>query len=403
MTWLGCAAAVQVFLVARADEPVPGDRVPAKPWKQVIVVRTPDGGIQPQALERKGVIHLVYFKGYPRGGDVYYVKGTCQGENLKLSKPLRVNSQLGSVIAIGTVRGAHLGVSFSGRPHVVWMGSDRARPRAPGDEAPLLYSRLTDDGTAFEPQRNLIKKAVGLDGGASVAAEGQNVWVFWHAPEPGNKGENNRRVWMVMSGDDGKTFHPKEVAISPAETGVCGCCGLRAYSMDPGRPALLYRSAAGGVHRDAYFLFETIGTTPFRAIKLDEWETENCPMSTWSIHWIHQGWLAAWETKGQVYYQHIGYQGKLSRKLAAPGKGGNRKHPVVTYNGRDILLAWTEGTGWNKGGAVAWQVYDRVNEGKDQPAAGGRALANLSGRVDGVPVWGCLAAVPQGDRFVLFY
>jgi hypothetical protein len=383
--------------------PTPEDRVPAQPWKHVILVRTPDGGIQPQALERKGVIHLVYLKGDPAGSDIYYVTVTGFGENLKFSKPLRVNSQPGSAIAIGTVRGAHLGVGYSGRPHVAWMGSAKAKPKAPGDETPMLYSRLNDEGTAFEPQRNLIKKAVGLNGGASIAAEGQNVWVYWHAAEPGKKGEENRRIWMVGSGDEGKTFNPKEIAISPADTGVCGCCGMRAYSMDPGRPVVLYRSASKGVHRDTYFLHETFGLERYHAVKLDEWETENCPMSTWGLHWIHEGWLAAWETKGQVYYQHINYQGKPGRRLTAPGKGGDRKHPVVCFNGREILLAWTEGTGWQKGGTVAWQVFVQVNLGKDQPAPASKLLLNTSGRVDGVPVWGSLSAVRQGDGFVLFY
>ena len=49
--------------------------------------------------------------------------------------------------------------------------------------------------------------AKGLDGGGSVAADTSgNVQVFWHAPEPGKRGEDNRRVWSAVSSDDGKTF-----------------------------------------------------------------------------------------------------------------------------------------------------------------------------------------------------
>ena len=76
----------------------------------------------------------------------------------------------------------------NGRPHVAWMGSKLAEPRAPGKEAPMLYTRLNDDGTAFEPQRNVIQHAVGLDGGGSVAADAAgNVHVAWHADVPGRK------------------------------------------------------------------------------------------------------------------------------------------------------------------------------------------------------------------------
>jgi DNA-binding beta-propeller fold protein YncE len=42
----------------------------------------------------------------------------------------------------------------------------------------MLYARLDDAGTAFEPQRNLIQVAAGLDGGGSVAADqAGNVYV----------------------------------------------------------------------------------------------------------------------------------------------------------------------------------------------------------------------------------
>jgi hypothetical protein len=99
----------------------------------------------------------------------------------------------------------------------------------------MLYTRLNDVGTAFEPQRNLITAAVVLDGGGSVAADAAgNVYVFWHAPEPGKKGEGNRRVWVAASADEGKTF-AAERAASTEPTGACGCCGLRAFADRKGR------------------------------------------------------------------------------------------------------------------------------------------------------------------------
>lgn len=101
------------------------------------------------------------------------------------------------------------------------------------------------------------------------------------------------------------------------------------------------------------------------------------------------GVLAAWETQGQVKFARVDPEGpKISPTVAAPGAGPNRKHPVLAVNRRaETLLAWTEGTGWNRGGALAWQVYDA--EGKALGAAG-RAGA-------GVPVWGLAAAVARPD------
>jgi hypothetical protein len=104
------------------------------------------------------------------------------------------------------------------------------------------------------------------------------------------------------------------------------------------------------------------------------------------------GVLAAWETDGQVQFARVDPPGA---PVAAPGATRGRKHPVLAVNGRgEVLLAWTEGTGWNRGGALAWQVYDR--SGRPTEAAG---------RVEGgVPVWGVAAAAVLADgRFLVIH
>ena len=89
-----------------------------------------------------------------------------------------------------------------------------------------------------------------LDGGGSVAADQKgNVYVAWHAPEPGKTGEVNRRVWLAVSTDDGETF-ARERAVFEEATGACGCCGMRAFADGDGTVYLLYRSAKESVHRD---------------------------------------------------------------------------------------------------------------------------------------------------------
>jgi hypothetical protein len=130
---------------------------------KVEVLRVPDGGIQPEiAVDSAGVAHMVYLAGEAGAANVFYVRTTDGGTTF--TPAVRVNSQDGSAIATGTIRGAHVAVARSGRVHVAWNGSDRAVPKPPLNlktqraGMPMLYARSNATGTAFEPQRNLMTK-----------------------------------------------------------------------------------------------------------------------------------------------------------------------------------------------------------------------------------------------------
>jgi len=361
---------------------------------EMTVLRVPDKGIQPQvAVDGKGTVHLIYFGGDSNRGDIFYVHSESGGD--KFSRPLRVNSAPGSAIAVGNIRGAHLALGKKGRVHVAWMGSGKAEPKGPGGETPMLYTRLNDAGTEFEPQRNVIQSAAGLDGGGSVAADAAgNVYVTWHAPVPGEKGEGNRCVWVAHSSDDGKTFAAEKRA-NADPTGACGCCGMRAFADGKGALYVLSRGAGKDIHRDMYLLASTDKGDHFRGEKVQEWETNICPMSSATFAEGPGADLAAWETNGQVFYSRIDQgTGKRSPPVAAPGDGRGRKHPAVAVNAQgETVLAWTEGMGWNKGGAVAWQVFDK--DGKPTGA---------KGRADGVPTWSLVAVFARPDGgFTLLY
>src|SRR5687768_16036353 len=185
---------------------------------KVTTLRTPDGGIQPQAaVHASGTVYLIYYKGDAGAGDIFYVKqSVTTGE---FSKPMQVNSQKGSAIAAGTIRGGQLAVGKNGRVHVAWdgMGKGATKVNVGGkDVAPLLYTRLNDAGTAFEPERNVITYAAGLDGGSSVAADGEgNVYVAWHGSAPDNKDkEAGRALFVARSSDEGKTFQREKPAVA---------------------------------------------------------------------------------------------------------------------------------------------------------------------------------------------
>src|SRR5262245_36315446 len=112
----------------------------AEPAGKVTVLRVPHGGIQPQvATDADGTVHLIYYRGDPGHGDLYYIRSR---DGATFSEPIRVNSQLGSAIAAGNIRGGHLAVGRGGRVHVAWMGAGKTEPRAPGGAVPMLYTRL---------------------------------------------------------------------------------------------------------------------------------------------------------------------------------------------------------------------------------------------------------------------
>jgi|SRR6516225_9837394 hypothetical protein len=105
--------------------------------------------------------------------------------------------------------------------------------------------------------------------------------------------------------------------------------------------------------------------------------------------------VAAWETDGLIYFaSRKASTTRFTEPRPAPGPSKKRKHPALAVNSRgEMLLAWTEGTGWQQGGALAWQVFDNAG----QPTA-------QNGRVDdGIPVWGLPAVVAGPEGFTIIH
>lgn len=358
--------------------------------ERVQLERVPSGGIQPQVqVSADGTVHLLYYTGADGGGDVQYVfRGPDEST---FSAPRQVNSGPASAIAAGSIRSAQLAVGGDGVVHVAWNGSHEAKPKGPGGELPLLYSRLVPGHDAFEPERNLITSAYGLDGGACIAADRSgNVYVAWHAG-PGQ--EDSRRVWLVQSSDSGQTFS-EERAIDDGQSGACGCCSMAGTASPTGEVMFLYRSAFEDVHRDMYLLASEGPSQPVVGHKLHEWTINACPMSSAAFaHHGEQSW-AAWESAEQVYLGNVSAKPSLTQPVSPAGRADHRKHPRVAVNGRgEVLLTWTEGTGWKRGGRLAWQLY----------AADGQPIGNR-GSAAGVPVWSFPAAYARADgEFVILY
>ncbi len=319
----------------------------------VDVVRVPDGGIQPQAaVDDSGTLHLVYFKGDPANGDLFYVtRSVGQSE---FGPPIPVNHIAGSAIAMGTIRGAHLALGKSNRVHVAWMGSGKTAKKGEGKhpESPMFYTRLNEAGSAFEPERNVISWTGGLDGGGSVAADSQgDVYVAWHGrASDAADGEAGRAMFVAVSTDDGRTF-AREGQANPTPTGACGCCGMRAFVDGSGNLHLLYRTA-NSVSRDMMLLTSSDHARTFTATPVNRWFTQSCPMSSSVMTGDQRGILLATETGDQVEWTSLATD-RLRLGKANPVSSAKSGHPsIATTAAGDVLVAWAEGAGWAVGGTL---------------------------------------------------
>jgi hypothetical protein len=360
---------------------------------RVAVVRVPDGGMKPSlGVDARGTVHLAYFKGNPDGGDIFYVTSNDEGRSFSPGK--RVNSQPGSVQGMSSIRGPQLAVGRGDRPHIVWIGAASAQPRLEMEgelkkqkfaNTPLLYARANDDRSAFEPQRNLVTRTCNLDGNSVAADQDGNVYVTWHGSlldDP--KDEPHRAVWVAVSADDGRTFAGEKNAL-PTPTGACGCCTLNARANAEGAFAIIYRIASDAQTRDQHLLMSNDHGATFTMTKLDTWKLPNCPMSSAALASRNGTWLAAWENAGKIRAAPVG--AKLRAPWPVSGESESAKTPAIAMNQRgEILFAWSEGTGWGRGGTAVWRVFNDAGEPLTEP-----------GRAEGVPAHGWVAAFARAD------
>ena len=312
-----------------------------------------------------GVIHLLY-----DSGDIpYYVKSTDHGRTFSSPVPV-VNTEArrpglifsGSAMAIGQ-RGAVY----------VAMMTNNWQIKLPNVPAGFVYAVLAPQSKAFTPVRSLNNKP--SEGFSLAADERGDVVATWLSG----------KLYANFSHDGGRTFTPN-AELDPSYN-PCDCCTTRAVYAKDGTLAVLYREETNN-DRDMYLVLRSkTGQQSRTRISTTTWKINACPMTYYSLSATSDGYIAAWPTKGQIYFARVNRTGRVMSpgEIKTPGLSAMRSG-VVALGASDgsTLIAWKHEN------ELGWQFYDQNGQAMGTPG---------SVKSDGK---GAAGVVDQNGEFILF-
>jgi hypothetical protein len=246
-----------------------------------------------------------------------------------------------------------LAVGPDGRVHVA-MGNNAWKLKLPQDEWALYYARLAPGAKAFTPVRNLNRKS---SEGFSLAAGPRGAVTASFL---------SGKLYATSSRDNGETFSAS-TEINPAWN-PCDCCTTSAAYGKDGKLVVLYREETGN-DRDIYLalLDQSHSATPTRTrVSTTGWRVNACPMTYFTITPTATGYVAAWPTKGQVYFARLDKDGAVLApgEIKTAGTSGMRSG-VLALSAKDgaTLVAWK-----NKE-VLGWQLYDAKGQPQGNPGS----------------------------------
>ncbi|HXI40609.1 MAG TPA: hypothetical protein VNH18_32995 [Bryobacteraceae bacterium] len=337
-----------------------------EPAARVAIVDVPSGGEAVEAkITARGTIHLLYnFDGIP-----YYVKSSNHGASF--SSPLRVVN----------VESRKPGLVFSGEALAVGKGdavyvamsTNNWKLKLPNVPEGLVYATLTPGAKAFTPARSFNQRP--SEGFSLAADDNGNVAATWLAG----------KLYANLSRDGGKTF-TANAEINPAYN-PCDCCTTQAAFGADGDLAVLYREETNN-ERDMYLvLLANDGSQSRTRVSSTLWKINGCPMTYFALSTTKEGYIAAWPTKGEIYFARLDRNGRVlpPGEIKTAGRSGMRSG-VVALSASDgtTLIAWRHQE------EVTWQIYDL--EGRPQGALGSIKSAGK----------GAAGIVDEKGRFILF-
>ena len=336
------------------------------PSSRVQLVSLPAAGEPAEArITPDGAIHLLY----ESAGVPYYVKSADDGASF--SKPICVVAPERRKPGL-EFAAASMAVAPDGTIHVAMM-TNNWKVKLPGVPEGFVYATLPAGAKAFTPIVSLNGRP--SEGFSLAAGENGNVAATWLAG----------KLFANFSRDGGKTF-TANAEINPAYD-PCDCCTTRAAYGTDGSLAVLYREETNN-QRDIHVVIRhQDGRLSRTRISSTLWTVNACPMTYFALSAAGNGYVAAWPTKGEIYFARLDQNGKVLApgEIKTPGRSGMRTGVAALSAADGVSLV-----AWRHQDEVGWQLY-----GQDGAPIGAPGSMKSPGK-------GAAAVVDGKGRFILF-
>jgi len=317
-----------------------GERV-----NRVNVIRVPgDSKVVKAQLGADGAIHLLLdAEDGPR-----YVKSTDAG--VTFGAPMTMVDAASQKAGL-KFQGEDLAVGKDSRVHVA-MSNNAWKLKLPEEEWGFYYASLAPGAKAFSPVRNVNRKP--SEGFSLAADERGNVSVSFLSG----------KLFTMVSHDNGETFG--EYSEPDPAWDPCNCCTTAAAYGADGKLALLYREETDNERDIFVVLSDQRGKSePLRTrVSGTPWKLNGCPMTYFTITRTDTGYVAAWPTKGQVYFARLDKTGAVlpPGEIRTPGTSGMRNGLVAlsAADGATLIV-------WKNKDVLGWQLYDAKGQPQGEP------------------------------------